>query len=464
MKQKFFIICLTTLLVLFSACNPNVNDSVDKPDAEKPLTVPVPVFGSTVAGYSQGRGITQMPLDEFNGVSQNDKLFLANKIMTTMPTMTSITPVEIDITKNNFGINVDYSVYGFKIALNPFSSSINKDGIYLNYDIYESKNSDTKVGFANYYYNIIDKKFTYRQAVVVTLEIPQIKNTINLLIVLEYKDVDYDIFSNEFSVGQLTEEGTLDDNAICDIFRLGDTTNSYDGIESSVGNIYLSRRHITMQAKDGRIASFNQPDYEFKSQQIDWRTFPLNEIMEQIEGNNGDYTINTDKERANANKDFALSLISKVYKAGNRLAQNNIPYKTYQDFIERSIKELNLFKLEKLSTHICIDPTIYDVETKEGASTLASDNVSSIGNSGNVLQDYKNCNFENFYPIDDKTKKQYDEYSGDGNRNEIIWNFLVDKHLRACGITNEEYIEAFKKVACGTQIESSEYPERIRIE
>lgn len=219
-----------------------------------------------------------------------------------------------------------------------------------------------------------------------------------------------------------------------------------------------------MQAKDGRIASFNQPDYEFKSQQIDWRTFPLNEIMEQIEGNNGDYTINTDKERANANKDFALSLISKVYKAGNRLAQNNIPYKTYQDFIERSIKELNLFKLEKLSTHICIDPTIYDVETKEGASTLASDNVSSIGNSGNVLQDYKNCNFENFYPIDDKTKKQYDEYSGDGNRNEIIWNFLVDKHLRACGITNEEYIEAFKKVACGTQIESSEYPERIRIE
>ncbi|MDY4610923.1 MAG: hypothetical protein SPD11_09960, partial [Sphaerochaetaceae bacterium] len=445
---KKVLIGLLSVLVLVSCTEPN--SEVSK------LTIPVPVFGEVVSSSSPDRGIVNMPIEKFG----ND-VGLATAVMTTMPAMTSILPIDVDVNMNGFGIDLIYSVYGFEIKLQIGSSAINKDGVYLRYNIYSPTGSDKVVGVADYYYSIVEKKFSYRQIVVVTLDEimtgPQDHLNVNQIFVLEYNDIELQNFA--FSAGQLTANGYLDDNAIVDAIRLGDSTNK------DAGYITFLRKNITMRAEDGIVAVFSQPDSERISTKTLWTDMPQNiqNSMKDVAGEN--YIIDTGEERSAANKDFALKLVKNIYTQGERIAtrnQRNTPYRSYAEYQSDSIKNLNselgtFSDLSKPSRPFNSPmPSIYRVTDGKGASTHSmktkppfSINFLSV----NSWEKYNLLGFGEFYSVGDENLTDDD-----------IGMFLAEQHLRACGITDSKYVDAFKKAVLYAETHGFSYPNRIQID
>lgn len=441
-KSLIVLITLLSVIALISCSEPDASDSLGT------IRIPVPVFGESVVRSSGNRGVISMPIEKFD-----NNFGLATAVMTTMPAMTSISPVDINVNKDDFGIDLVYSVYGFKIKLQTGSSTINQDGVYLRYDIYSSIDSDTVVGVADYYYSFVEKKFSYRQIVSVTFKEPHV----NQLIVIEYNGIELQnpVVDSGFSAGQLTTEGVLNDDVIVDNIRLGDTLNEDEG------NCGLIRRNVTMRAKDGIVAAFCQPDTEQVSVKVPWKDLPqdLQAVMQVIDTNNN-YMIDTDAERSVTNKDFALGLVKHIYAHGASIVarDNGTPYRTYAEYQADSIKDLNseINAFSTLESHVQVIsspmPSIYRVSDGMGASTHKGAKMSVNFLFINSVERYKTAGFNEFCPIEDDTP------TGDD-----VGLFLIEQQLRTCGITNSNYIEAFKTATLDAERNGFIYPDRIQI-
>lgn len=405
------------------------------------IEVPVPEFGTTVDESSKGLG--EMPLEYFGG----DHNF-ACAVMTVLPTMTNLRPAAISLDLNGRikdGVSLYFHIYGFDLRLNAENSRFNDDGVYLQYDIMYA---DSSVGFVDYYYNYKTRRFSYRQSVLCTLELPN-EQTNNMILNLEYTDIEIkNPLSPEFEAGQLCENGYLDDNAVIDRFNLGDRL--YDGLELVVYEPWFTRSFVTTkQVRDGIgdfiTYSFIQPDTmicTLQAKRKKWKDIDydgIEAVMSKYVAKNEDgstnYLIDTDEERKNADYRMIFDLLPCMYERGESIAthhgNDSGGYESYESFKNDSFKEslkaefrraLNVGEEGTGDWGNNDYPVIYNSRTQKGASCR---DFSPMDNAK-----YKSSGFDKFYG----------EYKGEDGK---IQEFLIANHLKACGIEDVSYISNF---------------------
>ncbi len=462
--KKLLNIALLILLImsLFTSC--------DSSQSSEGMIVPLPVFGES----SSSKGLNSMPVEYF----ENDH-YLACAVMTVLPTMTNLQAVEVELTGNSFkNVALESTIFGFKVKFLPEYSHVNKDGVYLQYSIlYE----DTVVGFCDYYYNINTKKFSYRQSAFCTF----VGLNDNEILSMEYIDIPIDnVLEPVFKVGQLVTEGEskgmLAEDAYVDSFQFN-TTGS-----SPQKKYFYIRSHITLnEVKESSglytMYAFKQPDNTF-IKTIDFestddysdelKNFITNVkavVYEYQAEDSKDYLINTPEERKNANFDMMKKLYPLLYKKGQSIADHHSTikgYTSYDEFISDSFKE----QCNAISNAVyrCSDnspnPVIYTYNgtNSKGAATFRFYRNNKTKIAGNV---FTNINTPEAY-----TQLGFADYFGTyDNTSSSVCNFTIEKFLKACGIENEAYINAFitaenKRADASGNINTIYYKERIKIE
>ncbi len=449
MKKILISLLIVMSLLSVVSCNPDKTSS-DTYD------IPLPVFGEA---DSSGRGLMEMPTAYFEGDH-----FLSCSVMTTMPTMTNLEAKRISLSKSSLGtIDANYTVFGFKIKLEEDYSRINDDGVYLQYSIWDD---DSVVGFCDYYYNIKKRTFSYRQSVACSFDesINNIPITDNEVLNLEYIDVPVEnALVPEFSVGQLTDDGVLDDNAFVDQIsfredKIGDQKWVYE------------RGYITAnEVKEGRyytIYSMKQPDHYLITDSTSYEEFPAlkNLVYSKI------YDENKKIIRKNINIDFMLELYPLFYENGESIRDHHSTvkgYESYEEFTGDSFSSLTdpikskSGDSEKLPN--APRPTIYTY--KGTASTGASTNRNSMIGKG------KTSFFSCLYvPDEDKYNDErykelgFEQYLGTYNKDAgyDIREYTIRKFLEKCGIKNESYIKAFIENDTKLEDGNKKLTERIR--
>lgn len=464
--MKKILMSLIIAMSLFSviSCNPDKSssDTYDNSSSDT-YDIPFPVFGD--AGSAPTRGLMEMPIAYFEGDQG-----LACAVMTVMPTMTNLEAQQIELSMSAFGkIEAIYTVFGFTMRLEKDYSRINKDGVYLQYSIWNNKNDETAVGFCDYYYSIKNKTFSYRQSVACSFELP-ISDTIkvqdNEVLNLEYIDVPIENpLVPVFSVGQLTEEGVLDDNAFVDQF-------SFREWESGPHKWVFERGYITAKEvnEDGyyTLYSMKQPDHylitDYKDYENDLNDLVCSKIYD------------SDKKiiRENININFMLELYPFIYENGESIAAHHSQvkgYESYEEFKEDSFSSLK--EMVKSASEASVNntivkpntprPTIYTYKGTEsiGASTwrdsTSTNNTKDLfselygsDSDKNNDENYKNLGFN----------KYLGEYSEDEESD--IREFAIRRFLEKCGIKNESYIESFIEKETYCEDNKQKLTERIK--
>lgn len=413
-----------------------------------------------------------MPIDYFDG-----DFNLACSVMTVLPTMTNLRSAKVSLDMNGRiknGVSLNFYIYGFKLELQTDNSRFNDDGIYLQYSImYDG----TSVGFVDYYYNYETHRFTYRQSVLCTFAFPPSKNVNNLILNLEYKDVEVkNPLSPEFAAGQLKEDGYLNDDALIDRFSFGDKW--YDGRlnDYAIENPWFIRTNVTTKEVRDKYGdyitySFLQPDSVVEASGNSWiemNGYELADVMKKYatvwDDSETDerckYLIDTDVERENADIKMIFEILPFMYETGSSIVTHHSKgsggYESYSEFIDDSY---NLMKQEFLTAlglreniahyRSVPNPIAYNSTKKLGAAAQKGENHSGMKFSSVNVYDESN----EYKPNDDSIYKEkefnifYGEYDSEENTLSVE-EFLIRKHLEHCGITNESYINNFIKVYC----------------
>ena len=424
-----------TIMLLFSSCEFSVNsaqteDSTDKSSETSSsestsVNVPLPVFGDA---SSSGRGLKTMPVDYFEGDH-----FLACAVMTLMPTMTNLEAVEINISGTSLeNIKTSFTAFGFDIELVADSSHINKDGVYLQYRIlYNGSN----VGFCDYYYNIEKKTFSYRQSVICTFEkIAGMEVYDNEILNMEYIDIPVENpLKPVFKVGQMTEAGTLGDDAFVDNIWLNTP------IPDLEAKLKYMRAFITLNEVKGddglyTMYAFKQPDIAYKMDAVEYKGEfeAFKTVLEKYLDE--DLFINTDEERNRADFELMKEIYPLVYKNGQSIADHHSTvkgYTSYDDFVADSFREQTNLIESKIESYIYkLSPVIYTYNGKNSTGATVTVIKSLYGSSGE-------------YSDNEYTRLGFNDYFGeyDSKKDTVtISDFIVEKFLKACGIDNETYI------------------------
>ena len=436
MKKLFVILLAALLLVSFISCEKDTSDKMqEKIEQEEPtpaeptetttVNVPLPVFGDA---SSSGRGLKTMPVDYFEGDH-----YLACAVMTLMPTMTNLEAVEINISGTNLkNVKASFTVFGFDIELVADSSHINKDGVYLQYRIlYNGSN----VGFCDYYYNIEKKTFSYRQSVICTFEkIAGMEVYDNEILNMEYIDIPVENpLKPIFKVGQMTETGTLEDNAFVDNIWLN------TAIPDLETKLKYMRAFITLNEVKGddglyTMYAFKQPDIAYKMDAVEYKGEfeAFKTVLEKYLDE--DLFINTDEERTKADFELMKEIYPLVYKNGQSIGDHHSTvkgYTSYDDFVADSFREQTDLIESKIESYIYkLSPVIYTYNGKNSTGATVTVIKSLYGSSGE-------------YSDNEYTRLGFNDYFGeyDSKKDTVtISDFIVEKFLKACGIDNETYI------------------------
>ena len=482
--KKLLNVALLILLIVSFATSCEFQVSQDLQDSQpsggsqpsEEIVVPLPVFGES----SSSKGLNSMPIEYF----ENDH-YLACAVMTIMPTMTNLQAVEVSLSGDSFkNVALESTIFGFEVKFLPEYSHVNKDGVYLQYSIlYE----DTTVGFCDYYYNVNTKKFSYRQSVFCTFE----GLNDNEILSMEYTDIPIDnVLEPVFKVGQLVTEGEskgmLAEDAYVDSFQL----NAMDSSFSPLKKYFYRRAYITFnEVKESSglytMYALKQPDntFTFTSGLVDFestegyseelKTF-ITEMKSVVNGyqdeDNKDYLINTETERKNANFDMMQKIFPLLYKKGKSIADHHSTikgYTNYEDFIVDSFKEQSnaISNNIKRRSDNSPNPVIYTYNgtNSKGAATFrsyrnAQTKTAVLGNvfaNIKVKEAYTQLGFEDYFgPYDSTTTTQN------------IADFTAEKFLKACGIENQDYINAFitgENERVKSSNSSEYYTERLKV-
>ena len=447
MKRPSIAVLSVLILFCLASCNQDaiVDGGGTSPSVElkTSIEVPVPEFGIDMGDSS--KGLIKMPIDYFHG----DYDF-ACTVMTVLPTMTNLRSATISLDLNGRikdGVSLYFHIYGFDLRLNAENSRFNDDGVYLQYDIMYD---DSSVGFVDYYYNYKTRRFSYRQSVLCTLELPN-EQTNNMILNLEYTDIEIkNPLSPEFEAGQLCENGYLDDNAVIDRFNLGD--GLYDGLELVVYKPWFTRSFVTTkQVRDGIgdfiTYSFIQPDTMISTLQAKgkkWKDIDydgIETVMSKyvdkngVEGTDFEYLIDTDEERKNADSKLVFEILPLMYENGKSIVARHVKdsggYESYESFKDDSFKEslksefLKAFNVGEYCEGVRTNPIIYN--SKNGKGTSSSEFC--------LIKDASTYKLSGFHEFYGECKEEDDKTMA----------FLIAKHLEACGITNASYISNFIK-------------------
>ena len=439
MKSKWFVFVLIVLTV-FSSCSMETENpqSGGNGGGSTEQTYVMPFWAvKESTPVIESRGITQMPVGE---APWGDDLMRSSSVMQVLPAMIGFERINDksfdQITKS--AENEILHLLGFDVKAETGVWAENEDGIFLRYTIiYEN----TPVGFIEYYYNNLDKMFSYRQLVLLTFN--QFGQKMSFILALEYDDISVE--SNDsagtFSFGAL-ENGDIALNAFADNISLTEPNHGpYSGEDFQKG-ISFTRNYMSGVSSKNRFQSFAHPDlakatYLFDDEEI-------YELIRGLDGSNANNFIDLDSEMKAANLDFLLNAAKEVYVNADRWTEEKT-YSSYKDFRDASISELcpsveaELYvlgnKKEGYQPHSSANPVIFSWSQYSSAAAQIFD-IESKRSSGMEFcsaskKTWEQTDFGEFY---EEIKPE--ECADD---NELVCA-LIRAHLTACGIADENYI------------------------
>ena len=318
-----------------------------------------------------------------------------------------------------------FSLIGFDVEAMTDTWRENDDGWFMQYRIWYGKNP---VGLIQYYYNKESKCFSYRQLVAVApVYNMNGKDFVPtpFIIGLEFQDIDVRNLNKvgQFSFGQLGPDGKIEEDALVDWIWLG-KFDSQSG-EATQG-ISFNRAWMSGRSDKDLFQSFIHADKVRGSYLFDHQ-----DIYDQIAKleDDGDYVIDTPAEAEAMDVTFLINVSGYMYANIRNLIHG------YE------------------GGFVNTNPVIF---SWSGGKSAAAQTESSSGYaegpdfaSVRTKEKLEKTDFLVFYPqLEGKDGKELVEA-------------LVDAHLRACGIEDEDYITNYA-YACLEVPEYDTIPEYIK--
>ena len=418
----------------------------------------VPTFDASAGNGS--RGLTDMfnddtyfacfdPDTDENALYKN--LYLSYGVMTTTPITPTLRAVSnVKLTKsavNSLKTTLSFNSYGFNVEVEDIGIDFLEHEILIKYNIVENK---AVVGTGDYVYNWREKTFSFRECVMLTLfgdTVPEPAYTLGALI-LEMHDIklDTDIFgipTGGYSTGSF-KDGVIEKNAWVDFFNYGETSSNGNDLWHPLN---FTRSYLTISSRNGKLYSMAQPKASvmkrIKIEEMDpenpiYKTlvdsgFVIIRDREYLDAYDWNHFNSDDFQNFSAidphsiKMDFFWNLADLIYSNSKILRSTDLtdlskPLIPVDKYDHTDNSEEQMF-------------TSYDVDTKTGAAlqltgskwlfTLLSDSI------------YEYCNFDSF----DNTV--YRSYAADASHREIM-DGLISDHLKACGITDPNYIKNYQ--------------------
>ena len=347
-----------------------------------------------------------------------------------------------------------FSLIGFDVEAMTDTWRENDDGWFMQYRIWYGENP---VGLIQYYYNKESKCFSYRQLVAVAAVFNNFVPT-PFILGLEFQDIDVRNLNKvgQFSFGQLGPDGKIEEDALVDWIWLG-KFDSQSG--DSTKGISFNRAWMSGRSDKDRFQSFIHADKVRGSYLFDHQ-----DIYDQIAKleDDGDYVIDTPAEAEAMDVTFLINVSGYMYaNIRNLIHGYEGGFSSYDDFMAASLEEIDkdfeAHEVEEgmrtLDHAINTNPVIF---SWSGGKSAAAQTESSSGYaegpdfaSVRTKEKLEKTDFLVFYPqLEGKDGKELVEA-------------LVDAHLRACGIEDEDYITNYA-YACLEVPEYDTIPEYIK--
>lgn len=403
------------------------------------------------------RGITQMPT---GGVWGEDP-WRSSAIMQSLPAMIGFEELKMnnfDSVKAEAEARGKFSLIGFDVEAMTDTWRENDDGWFMQYRIRYGENP---VGLIQYYYNKESKCFSYRQLVAVApVYNMNGKDFVPtpFIIGLEFQDIDVRNLNKvgQFSFGQLGHDGKIEEDALVDWIWLG-KFDSQSG-EATQG-ISFNRAWMSGRSDKDLFQSFIHADKVRGSGLFDHQV-----IYDQIAklGDDGNYVIDTPAEAEAMDVTFLINVSGYMYaNIRNLIRGYQEGFSSYDDFMAASLEEIDegfeAHEVEEgmrtLDHAINTNPVIFSWSGgKSAAAQTAGDGGYAEGPdfaSVESREKLEKTDFLDFYP------------QLEGKEGKELVEALVDAHLRACGIDDEDYITNYA-YACLEVPEYDTIPEYIK--
>ena len=417
--MKRIVIVITALLAcMLAGCSPDVTKDV----GDENIVVPIFASAEKYGNSTSSRGITEMPTGGVWGVDP----WRSSAIMQSLPAMIGFEELKM----NNFD-----SVKDVEAMTDTWRE--NDDGWFMQYRIRYGENP---VGLIQYYYNKESKCFSYRQLVAVA----PVYNMNGkdffpapFIIGLEFQDIDVRNLNKvgQFSFGQLGPDGKIEEDALVDWIWLG-KFDSQSG-EATQG-ISFNRAWMSGRSDKDRFQSFIHADKVRESYLFDHQD--IYDQIAKLEGD-GNHVIDTPAEAEAMNDTFLINVSGYMYaNIRNLIHGYEGGFSSYDDFMAASLEEIDEgFEahevkdgMRTLDHAINTNPVIF---SWSGGKSAAAQTEGSSGYaegpdfaSVRTKEKLEKTDFLVFYPqLEGKDGKELVEA-------------LVDVHLRACGIEDEDYI------------------------
>ena len=336
-------------------------EPVDPP--EKTIDIIVPWNATSTA--KNAKGLTNMMPDGTKSVFYTDQVQsdteYAEAVMTCQPLFPTFKTISgVKLTATTSQLDLGFTMYGYRIVPDNLKSSINKDGIYVLYKIYEGENH---VGYFEYYYNALTSRVTYREYVMLTIDAfthptdPAIYFMNNAVMVFCFEDVPVKLESDgsvTLSANQWNGTALETSQCFADFFFVGDHI-----VPTMMGDISprFERRVFTIKSSKGITSEFGQTWASARSNnqgtKYNWASAdtiipnddPFRAIMRKTFENGsstpyeGDYIIDkTTKDLFTA--DTAIEFVKVLYPNGSSAVVGN--WKDYDSFKNKSLNKTNL--------------------------------------------------------------------------------------------------------------------------
>lgn len=429
--RRIVIVLSALLACMLAGCSPDVTKDVGDEN------IVVPIFAS-VENYDNGggsRGITEMP----TGGVWGDDPWRSSAIMQSLPAMIGFEELKMnnfDSVKAEAEERGRFSLIGFDVEAMTDTWRENDDGWFMQYRIWYGENP---VGLIQYYYNKESKCFSYRQLVAVAAVFNNFVPT-PFILGLEFQDIDVRNLNKvgQFSFGQLGPDGKIEEDALVDWIWLG-KFDSQSG-EATQG-ISFNRAWMSGRSDKDLFQSFIHADKVIGSDLFDHQ-----DIYDQIAklGDDGNHVIDTPAEADAMDIYFLFGVSKYMYANYQNLSRGYVGgFSSYDDFMAASLEEID-HTAKGLGSHevedgmrtldhaVNTNPVIFSWSrgTSAAAQTTGDGGYAEGPDFASVTscEKLEKTDFLEFY-------RQLEGMEG----NELV-EALVDAHLRACGIEDEDYI------------------------